>query len=195
MNSLASAPLTDKAAIPAQHPGTGITWIPAAAHARTTSFPGSEMQGVPASVTSTAFRSPSRIFEASGSALFPSLCRWQLTSGAWNPKTWHSFMVTRVSSAIIRSAVFIVSTARGEKSCRLPIGVATTYNAAMLSPPQSFQPHAASRCAPAGSVPSLQLWEPRLRHPALLLKASVRTCRLALSADRCTGVPSSGNSS
>ena len=99
--------------------------------AAATSFPGSEMQGVPASVTRAAFRFSERICSASWSAFPSSLCRWQLTILARKEKTCPSFIVTRVSSAMIRSAVFSVSIPREEKSPRLPIGVATTYNSAM----------------------------------------------------------------
>ena len=41
------------------------------------------------------------------------------------PKWFSSFTLTRVSSAAMKSAWPSVSTARGEKSPRLPMGVAT----------------------------------------------------------------------
>ena len=43
-------------------------------------------------------------------------------------KWFSSFTLTRVSSAAMKSACASVSTARGEKSPRLPMGVATRYN-------------------------------------------------------------------
>ena len=45
------------------------------------------------------------------------------------PKWFKSFIVTRVSSAAMKSTAAKVSAARGEKSDKVPMGVPTTYNA------------------------------------------------------------------
>ena len=47
-------------------------------------------------------------------------------------KWFSSFSVTRVSSAAIKSTAWRVSTARGEKSDRFPIGVPTTYRVPLI---------------------------------------------------------------
>ena len=52
----------ETAAIPALHPGIGITGMPDSAHSRTTSLPGSDIQGVPASVTSAVPEVRAQIF-------------------------------------------------------------------------------------------------------------------------------------
>ena len=44
-----------------------------------------------------------------------------------------SFIVTRVSSAAMRSAASSASRMRGVRSFRLPMGVATTYSLGMLA--------------------------------------------------------------
>ena len=48
-------------------------------------------------------------------------------------KWFSSFMLTRVSSAAIKSAWASVSTALGDRSPRLPMGVATRYNLPAMS--------------------------------------------------------------
>ena len=56
--------------------------------------------------------------------------------GFFSPRWFSSFSVTRVSSAAMKSAAANASAARGVKSPRLPMGVATMYKVpAMAQPP------------------------------------------------------------
>ena len=55
---------------------------------------------------------------------------------ARNSQALSSFCVTRVSSAAMKSTVLSTSRARGDKSLRLPIGVATKYNVDNSIPPE-----------------------------------------------------------
>src|SRR5437660_12830342 len=57
-----------------------------------------------------------------------------LTSAAGDPTWASSVFVCRVSSAATAAACFRVSAARGERSSRLPSGVATTYRVPDMSP-------------------------------------------------------------
>ena len=107
-------------------PGTASTSMPSAAASRTSTLPGSLMQGVPASVTTATVRSSSSIRWGSEDARCSSLCWWLEMQGVSMPKWLSSARVTRVSSAAIKSALLSVSIARGVMSLRLPIGVATT---------------------------------------------------------------------
>jgi hypothetical protein len=82
---------------------------------------------VPASDTS-ASDSPASSRATNGPAASPSLCSCKATSGLSTPKCASNWRVWRVSSAQIAATVFSVSSARGLRSPRLPIGVATTNN-------------------------------------------------------------------
>ena len=128
-NRPVGSPLMTRAVIAALGPGTVSTVWPAAAAARTSRSPGSEMPGVPASVTTATWRpassSPStRLTEAA--SFWSCTARRRLPAGmpAWlsNLRLW------RVSSQAMTSAARNASTARGAKSPRLPIGVATRVN-------------------------------------------------------------------
>ena len=112
----------------ADGPLTGITGIPASHAAATSACPGSETPGVPASQVSATVSSSESMRETSSGARPSSLCRWQDTMGLRTPSRSVSFMVTRVSSAAIRSHSVSACAARGERSFRLPMGVATTYS-------------------------------------------------------------------
>ena len=69
-----SNPLTESALAIAVGPGTASTSMPAAAASRTSTLPGSLMQGVPASVTTATVRSSDSIRSTSGEARCSSLC-------------------------------------------------------------------------------------------------------------------------
>ena len=85
------------------------------------------MPGIPASVT-YATRWPSRTASTIQPAPSRSLCAWTARSrpAAAIPSWVSRARVRRVSSAAITSAVRKVSTARADRSPRLPIGVATS---------------------------------------------------------------------
>jgi hypothetical protein len=93
--------------------------------ARTSRYPGSDTSGVPASLTSTT-RAPCRNLATRSSRLEPSLCSCSEISGRCTPSCFNRPAVWRVSSAAITSAAASASRARGERSPRLPMGVATT---------------------------------------------------------------------
>src|SRR6266516_2377215 len=59
---------------------------------------------------------------------------WKLTSSARDPTCARRVFVWRVSSAATAVACFRVAAARGERSSRLPSGVATTYKVPAISP-------------------------------------------------------------
>ena len=61
------------------------------------------------------------------------LCWWNVSNGVLILYADSSFVVTRVSSAQIKSTLVSVSKARDEMSLRLPIGVATRNSVAMGS--------------------------------------------------------------
>src|SRR5207247_9179201 len=61
-------------------------------------------------------------------------CAWKLTSSARDPTCARRVFVWRVSSAATAAACFRVAAARGERSSRLPSGVATTYKVPAISP-------------------------------------------------------------
>jgi len=91
---------------------------------RTTRNPGSEITGIPASLT-IAITSPPAIFSITFSACDSSLCSCRLCVGVEIPKLVSSLRVCRVSSQRITLADFSASIARGERSERFPIGVPT----------------------------------------------------------------------
>ena len=64
--------------------------------------------------------------QAGESLALVSLCSCNATSGRSSPKWASNCRVWRVSSAQIAETLRSVSSARGERSARLPIGVATT---------------------------------------------------------------------
>src|SRR6266852_1421522 len=120
-------PLTLTAEIAALGPGTGTTGTPCSTARRTSSAPGSLTPGVPASVTS-ASEAPCASRCRMGSARRAS----SYAGSAWNgffsmPRCFSSWPVWRVSSATTPSQAASTSRARAVRSCRLPIGVATTY--------------------------------------------------------------------
>src|SRR5207247_1029358 len=98
---------------------------PGATPSATRPAPGSLTVGVPASVTratSDPACSSSRILRGALSGEWA----WKLRRSAGEPTWWSSVLVRRVSSAATTAARFSVSAARGERSPRLPSGVATT---------------------------------------------------------------------
>ncbi len=113
------------AAVIAEGPGTATTLMPSCVTRRTSSNPGSESSGVPASLTS-AMRVPARNFSSSSSIRSRSLCSCSDTSGRDNPSVVSNCPVLRVSSAATSSAAASSSRARGDRSPRLPMGVEIT---------------------------------------------------------------------
>ncbi len=95
------------------------------------------MSGVPASVTS-AMRAPACKRATNAGTRSRSLCSCSDSielAGRAIPQPSSSMRVCRVSSASSRSASRRQAAARGLRSCRLPMGVATTYSA-----PAGFRP-------------------------------------------------------
>src|SRR5438128_7208733 len=101
--------------------------------AATRTAPGALTVGAPAAVTSaTSFPLASRCRIRRSAASLE--CAWKLMSSAREP-TWASNgLVWRVSSAATAAARVSVAAARGERSSRLPSGVATTYRVPAISP-------------------------------------------------------------
>src|SRR5207253_1697766 len=99
----------------------------------TSAAPGSLTAGVPASVTSaTSLPLPSRCRMRRSA---PSVeWAWKLSSLAREPTCASSGLVCRVSSAATAVTRLSVAAARGDKSSRLPSGVATTYRVPDMSP-------------------------------------------------------------
>ncbi len=127
----AGSPLTTSAPRTEDGPGTVLTVAPAAASWAASQAPGSEIPGVPASLT-TATVAPPATAVATRSSRDASLCpcsdRRRSPCGpfAVMPLADRRARVRRVSSQQIRSAVASTSRARGERSPRFPIGVATS---------------------------------------------------------------------
>ena len=124
-------PDSTSAASAALGPGTTSTAQPASMHARTRSSPGSAIPGIPASLTyTTRCAALDRVDDAAA----PRCVRCARARRATGHPTGHrpreqSARVRRVSSAAITSALRNSSTARGDRSPRLPIGVATNTSA------------------------------------------------------------------
>ena len=73
MNSSTGIPEAASAATKAEAPGTGTTLIPCRRHRLTSRWPGSEIAGVPASLTSATFAPCSSSITISGARVI-SLC-------------------------------------------------------------------------------------------------------------------------
>ncbi|MNT65072.1 hypothetical protein D3C72_2030230 [compost metagenome] len=84
---------------------------------------------MPASLT-TASDSPASRRETTRWAMASSLWSCSATSGLLMPKCDNNWPVWRVSSAQISATDRSTSCARGLRSARLPMGVATTYKVA-----------------------------------------------------------------
>src|ERR1700741_3431724 len=101
--------------------------------AATSAAPGSLTVGGPASVTSaTSLPLPRRCRMRRSAASFE--WAWKLTSSACEPMCASSGLVWRVSSAATAVTRLSVAAARGDRSSRLPSGVATTYRVPDISP-------------------------------------------------------------
>ena len=119
-------PLTLTALIAALGPGTGKTGIPCSTARRTRSAPGSLTAGVPASVTS-ASETPCPNTSRIGPRRWASSNAGSEWKGFFSmPRCLRSCPEWRVSSATTASHEASTSRARAVRSCRLPIGVATT---------------------------------------------------------------------
>ena len=119
-----SKPDTESAVTAAQQPGMPLTFMPASTAAFISSLPGSEMQGVPASViTATLF--PESISFMKYEALPCSLNLWFETSLFFTPSIFRRTIDLLVSSAAIISTSFKIRVPLGDMSLELPIGVAT----------------------------------------------------------------------
>ena len=127
-------PDSTSAARAALGPGTTRTSSPASATTRTRRAPGSETPGVPASVT-YATCAPRWMSPTRSAARWRSLCSCSATSRRRpvTPACVSSARVRRVSSAQITSASRSASTARGERSPRFPMGVATSTSRPMVT--------------------------------------------------------------
>jgi hypothetical protein len=97
----------------------------AAAAARTIAKPGSEISGVPASLT-RAMTAPAPSRAMSSATRASSLCSCSDSSGRDTPIAASKVPVRRVSSAATRSAPASAARARGDRSATLPIGDAIT---------------------------------------------------------------------
>jgi len=126
-NEKASAenPDSDSAATTALGPGTTRTGRPASATRRTMRAPGSLMPGLPASTISAPIE-PACNRATRSSARPRSLWAWAEISGTSIAKRVSRPPLCRVSSAAIQSTARSTASARGDRSPRLPIGVATT---------------------------------------------------------------------
>src|SRR5215218_8555485 len=106
-------------------PGTVVTSWPASSTARTSRSPGSLIPGVPASVT-TATSPPSPSTWSTSGMRAASVCSLHTANRVPAiPACWSNRPVRRVSSQHTRAAAASASRARGDRSPRLPIGVAT----------------------------------------------------------------------
>src|SRR5207244_2855995 len=140
------SPLTTRAATSAEGPGTASTRAPAAAAAATSLAPGSDMAGVPASVT-TATSTPRSSRRSTWSTWAASLWSWTASSSLPETPAWVSRRrVWRVSSQAITPTRARVAAARGERSPRLPIGVETRTRVPV------GRPAPVGRAAPVGPV-------------------------------------------
>src|SRR5512141_1757633 len=125
VNGTAGKPEIERIARTADGPGMASTRCPAWAAAATSSSPGSETSGVPASETRASV-SPRPSRSRASSTRRCSLWPWQDTRGVVRPWRAKRFPVRRVSSQYTTAAEDRASSARGERSSRFPIGVATT---------------------------------------------------------------------
>ena len=112
----------------------GTTVAPAAQAASTSRWPGSEMAGVPASVQSASSSPAARRSRMGPSRASSSKAGSERKGGAGWPRWAKSCRVRRVSSATTADARRSTSAARGERSPRLPIGVATTFRSPGTGP-------------------------------------------------------------
>ena len=132
-------PLITSAATTEVGPGTMLTSSPASESRETSNVPGSEMPGVPASLT-TATVPPSATHACTRSTRAPSLCpcrdksRSPCDPPAGMPIAERRALVRRVSSQQIRSATSRTCRARVERSPRFPMGVATRTNRPRWTP-------------------------------------------------------------
>ncbi len=132
INLLVGKPAALRAAVAAEGPGMGETLKPAAVAARTILKPGSDINGVPASLT----RATSAVCNVSitlpiDSASFQSRIDKYLT-GVGLFSIFINCPVCLVSSQAMTVTEVNIFIARKVMSSRLPIGVATTYNMPML---------------------------------------------------------------
>ena len=109
--------------------------MPASIAACTNSLPGSEIDGIPASLT-WAIVTPFCSFASSSGMRIWVLCSWNEIVLVAISKWFNNIWVCRVSSAAIRSTVFKSSTARIVMSAKLPIGVGTKYNVPVVWVPK-----------------------------------------------------------
>ena len=148
--------------------------------------PGSEMRGVPASEISVT-TPPSSSRRSTRPICRSSLWSWSGSSAGRppappTPRFRNSRPVRRVSSQATRSAVSSASRARGERSARLPIGVA----AIRRRPARCGSAPWRSRVCRSSRRAAVQRQSAR---PQLILQADdvgsrVRSCRLAANHSR-----------
>ena len=126
-NLAVASPESVRAQIPAHAPGIAVTGIPLSAHSATRSSPGSDIAGVPASVT-RAQDSPDSRRRAICNPRSALLCSKYDTRGREMPKCVSIRRVFLVSSAAIKSTSDSTLSARSLISARFPIGVDTRYS-------------------------------------------------------------------
>ena len=127
--------------------------MPSAAHARTSRKPGSETVGMPPSVTSATV-APSRSRRSISSVRSRSFPSKNERSGrSTRSRCVRRRPVRRVSSAAIRSTAASVSTARGARSPRLPIGVPTRKSVPVTTRWWQDVPSPATRATSSAGAP------------------------------------------
>ena len=124
MNFSAGKPELTKAGTNAVGPGRHSTSILRFTHSRTSKKPGSEMAGVPASVTKAKV-SPASMRSAIRSTTRCSLRMWKAVMGLLISKCLSRLPEVRVSSARMPSTSFRMRMARRVMSSKLPMGVGT----------------------------------------------------------------------
>ena len=133
-------PLITSAMVSADGPGIDDTVMPASTAAFTSRSPGSLMPGVPASLTSATSIPPSSLPTTSSQASNSVCSLITMYFLPEMPRCCNSIPVRRVSSQHTTSAACNASTARGEMSLKLPIGVATNVSVPELMS-SSLQSH------------------------------------------------------
>ena len=114
-------------------PGRTVTESPRSRQARMRRNPGSDIPGMPASVTS-AMDLPPAISSTNAAVRETSLCSCKLSIGFLMLWWSRSTLEWRVSSAATRSASFKACRARSVMSCKFPIGVGTTVSKDVYQP-------------------------------------------------------------
>ena len=119
-------PLDTRAVRAAHGPGIQIIFNPLHLTSFTRSSPGSQILGIPASLTKATDFPDFRSLIILG-ILFKELCLLKLIRLFVNSNLFNIFFVCLVSSQAIRETFFKIFIALEDKSLRLPMGVPTIY--------------------------------------------------------------------